>query len=155
MSRRVRLFIGPEQSDEVVAEFNRYDRVIPMSLSREMLYCWIMDTIVHAVNNIVAEVPWSWPGLGEYVPETIQNEIERFCDNVAAEIHAHATHDEYVCEYNGMLDGVMATIRGVTKSEAARNVYETVLDITNDYTASSVKLLEINYQLAKLVLEFD
>ena len=96
MSRKLRLFVDQEQSDAVVAEFNRYDRIIPMSLSREMLYCWVMDTIVHAVNNVIAEVPWEWPALGDYIPESIADEIDMFCDNVAAGIHSHAPHEEYI-----------------------------------------------------------
>lgn len=155
MSRKLRLFIEQEESDAVVAEFNRYDRVIPLSLSREMLYCWVMDIIVHAVNNAIAEVPWDWPELGDYIPESIQEEIDRFCDDVAAEIHANAEHYAYAEEYRGMIDGITSTLRGVTKSEAASTVYETIKSITENYNASSVKLLEINYVLSKLVLEFN
>ena len=155
MSRKLRLFVDQEQSDAVVAEFNRYDRIIPMSLSREMLYCWVMDTIVHAVNNVIAEVPWEWPALGDYIPESISDEIDMFCDNVAAGIHSHAPHEEYVAEYKGMLSGVRETIQGVTRSDAADEVYETIKSVCQDYNASSVKLLEINYVLSKLVLEFN
>lgn len=155
MSRKLRLFIDQEQSDDVVAEFNRYDRIIPLSLSREMLYCWVMDTIVHAVNNVVGDVPWEWPELGDYIPESIANEIDMFCDNVAAGIHAHAPHEEYVAEYKGMLSAVRDTILGITRSDAAKEVYETVLFVTNEYNASSVTLLEINFHLSKLVLGFN
>ena len=155
MSRKLRLFIDQEESDAVVAEFNRYDRVIPMSLSREMLYCWVMDIIVNAVNNEISEVPWDWPELGDYIPESIQDEIDRFCDDVAAEIHANAEHYAYAEEYRGMLDGISETLRGVTKSDAAGIVFATVKSISENYNASSVKLLEINYALSKLVLEFN
>lgn len=155
MSRKLRLFLDSEQNDTLVEEFNRYDRNIPMSLSREMLYCWVMDTIVHAVNGAVADVPWEWPGLGDYIPESIQDEVDKFCDNVAATIHANARHDEYVSEYRGMLDDVTLTIRGITRSDAAKEVYETLITVSEDYNASSVKLLEVNFQLCKLVLGFN
>lgn len=155
MSRKLRLFIDQEESDAVVAEFNRYDRIIPMSLSREMLYCWVMDIIVDAVNNAISEVPWDWPELGDYIPEHIQNEIDKFCDDVAAEIHANAEHAAYAEEYRGMLSDVSTTLRGITKSDAAGIVFATIKSITENYNASSVKLLEINYVLSKLVLEFN
>lgn len=155
MSRKLRLFIDQEESDAVVAEFNRYDRIIPMSLSREMLYCWVMDTLVHAVNNVIAEVPWTWPELGDYIPEPIADEIDMFCDNVAAGIHARAPHEEYVAEYKGMLSAVREIIQGIVRTDAAADVYETIKAVCENYNASSVKLLEINYVLSKLVLEFN
>lgn len=155
MYRKLRYFLDQEENDELVAEFNRYDREIPVSLSREMLWCWVMDTIVHCANHTVAEVPWTWPQLGDYIPESIVDEIERHCDNVALEMHADRIHAEYVEEYNTMLANIRTALMGLTRCASAKITLESILSILEDYKARSVRLAEINFQLAKLVLEIN
>lgn len=136
------MFIEERINNSLVHEFNRDCERIRW-VKYDQIYCWLAQCVIDQINT---DIPWH----------------TGICDEVVKEIEALLAEEFLHVDYDtepdnaGFMSAVQLTsdvLTALMSTAAYQDFRDVIAGCLEDYRFSGVRLVELDYQIAKLTLE--